>query len=256
MENTKTVHRLSTVDNAISLLTLFLKYKSIGLLDIERELQISKTAAFRLAATLTDRGMLIKNSDNKTYQPGPIIFQIVNQFHSPDIVTIAHPHMMELAAITKESVYLSIRSGNKHIFLSGVESEHALKVTAPLNEEFELYYGAAGKLHMSYMSSKDLQTYFNRTTYIQHTEKTLSIELLKQQLSTIKQDGNSWSLGERADGMIGVAAPIWSKGDEPIAALIIIFPLSRFQKESKEHLETLIQKYTAKITQDFLKILH
>lgn len=92
--------------------------------------------------------------------------------------------------------------------------------------------------------------------HFQHTEKTLSIELLKQQLSTIKQDGNSWSLGERADGMIGVAAPIWSKGDEPIAALIIIFPLSRFQKESKEHLETLIQKYTAKITQDFLKILH
>ncbi|MFF5994592.1 IclR family transcriptional regulator [Lysinibacillus sp. KU-BSD001] len=252
MENSKTVHRLSTVDNAISLLTLFLKYQSLGLVDIERELQISKTAAFRLAATLTDRGMLLKNTANKTYEPGPIIFQIVNRFHSPDIVSIARPHMEELTAITKESVYLSIRSGNKFIFLSGIESEHALKVTTPLGEEYDLYYGAVGKLHMSYMSPKDLQTYFNRTAYVQHTERTLDIELLKQQLSTIKQNGYAWSLGERADGMIGVAAPIWGKGDEPIAALTILLPLSRFKNENKNEMEALLKEYTAKISQDFL----
>lgn len=253
MENPKTVHRLSTVDNAISLLTLFLKYKSIGLVDIERELQISKTAAFRLAATLTDRGMLLKNSDSKTYLPGPILFQIVNRFHSPDIVAISYPFMVELAALTKESVYLSIRSGNKYIFLSGVESEQALKVTTPLGEEYELYYGAVGKLHMSYMSPKDLQTYFNRTTYIQHTESTLDIELLKQQLSTIKQDGYAWSLGERTDGMIGIAAPIWGKADEPIAALTILLPFSRFDPENKGQMEAIIREFTAKISQDFLE---
>lgn len=253
MENQKTVHRLSTVDNAISLLTLFLKYESIGLVDIERELQISKTAAFRLAATLTDRGMLVKNSDSKTYQPGPILFQIINRFHSPDIVAISRPYMMELASLTKESVYLSIRSGNKFIFLSGIESEQALKVTSPLGEEYDLYYGAVGKLHMSYMSSKDLQTYFNRTIYIQHTESTLHIELLKQQLSTIKQDGYAWSLGERTDGMVGIAAPIWGKGDEPIAALTILLPHSRFEPESKAQMEAIIQEYTAKIAQDFLE---
>lgn len=256
MDNTKTVHRLSTVDNAISLLTLFLKYKSIGLVDIERELKISKTAAFRLAATLTDRGMLLKNSDSKTYQPGPIIFQIVNRFHSPDIVSIAQPYMVELAAKTKESVYLSIRSGNKHLFLSGVESEHALKVTTPLGEEYELYYGAIGKLHMAYMSPKDLQTYFNRTTYIQHTESTLDIELFKQQLSTIKQDGYAWSLGERADGMIGVAAPIWGNSEEPLAALTILLPLARYHEDIKEQMEKIVQEYTAKITQDFLEQQH
>lgn len=256
MENPKTVHRLSTVDNAISLLTLFLKYKSIGLVDIENELQISKTAAFRLAATLTDRGMLIKNAVSKTYQPGPILFQIINRFHSPNIVEISHPFMVELASVTRESVYLSIRSGNKFIFLSGVESEQALKVTTPLGEENDLYYGAVGKLHMSYMSPKDLQTYFNRTEYIQHTDSTLDITLLKQQLSTIKQDGYAWSLGERKDGMIGVAAPIWGKGDEPIAALTIILPESRFNNENKKQMETIIQDYSAKITQEFLEKLH
>ena len=62
MERNKTVHRLSTVDKAISLLSLFLKYDTVGLVEIEQELAISKTAAFRLASTLTDRGFLVKNN--------------------------------------------------------------------------------------------------------------------------------------------------------------------------------------------------
>lgn len=228
METNKTVHRLSTVDKAISLLSLFLKYETVGLVEIEQELSISKTAAFRLASTLTDRGFLVKNNETKTYQPGPIIFQIVNKFQSNDITSIANPYIQALANMTNETVYLSIRTGNKFIFLSGVESTQPLKVTSPLGEEMDLYYSAVGKLHMAYMSKKDLSTYFKRTTFEKYTDTTLiDSQTLIDELTEIRKLGYSVSHGERISDFIGFAAPVWGFGEEPIAALTLLLPISR-----------------------------
>lgn len=251
MESSKTVHRLSTVDNAISLLTLFLKYKSIGLVDIERELNISKTAAFRLAVTLTDRGFLLKDAKTKMYHPGPVMFQIVNRFNSPDIVEISKPYMQKLAEETGESIYLSIRSGNKFMYLDGIESKHVLKVASPIGEEIDLYFGAAGKIHMSHMSQKDLDTYFKRTSFEKFTLSTPDIESLKNQLDEIRAKGYAWSFGERIHDFGGVAAPIWGGAQEPIAVLAIYLPLSRYTEEFKDVLQNAVCNYAEQISDAF-----
>lgn len=116
MSSKQTTQRLSTVDNAMSLLALFLKYESLGLIDIERETGVSKTAAFRLATTMADRGFLVKDVKTKQYHLGPILFQLVYKLQVNDIVAISEPFIQELANLTNESVYLSIRSGYSYIF--------------------------------------------------------------------------------------------------------------------------------------------
>lgn len=253
MDTPKTVHRLSTVDNAISLLTLFLKYKSIGLVDIERELNISKTAAFRLAVTLTDRGFLLKDASSKLYRPGPVMFQIVNRFNAPNIVEISKPYMQQLADEIGESIYLSIRSGNKFIYLSGIESKHVLKVASPLGEEIDLYFGAAGKIHMSYMSPKDLDTYFKRTSFESFTVTTPNIDTLKKQLDKTRLDGYAWSFGERIHDFGGIAAPIWGGAQEPVAVLAIYLPLSRYNEEIKGIMQNTVCDYAKQISDAFEK---
>ncbi|MGM9943847.1 MAG: IclR family transcriptional regulator [Lysinibacillus sp.] len=255
MERNKTVHRLSTVDKAISLLSLFLKYDTVGLVEIEQELDISKTAAFRLASTLTDRGFLVKNNHNKTYQPGPIIFQIVNKFQSNDITAIANPYIQALAQKTNETVYLSIRTGNKFVFLSGIESSHPLKVTSPLGDEMDLYYSAVGKLHMAYMSKKDLATYFKRTTFEKYTDTTLiDSNTLLNELEEIRKLGYSVSHGERIADFLGLAAPIWGFGEEPIAALTLLLPISRVDDSWKQQLITLLCETAQEISKAFQQL--
>lgn len=251
MSENKTVHRLSTVDNAISVLTMFLKYDSIGLMDIEKELGISKTAAFRLAATLADRGFLIKD-EAKNYYLGPILFQLVRKFQVGDIVTFSMPFIQELADRTKESVYLSIRTGNKYICLAGIDSVHPVKVTIPFGDEIDLYYGAAGKLHMAYMSEADLNNYFKRTVLKAYTSKTLTdSKALRKELSRIRESGYSLSLGERMSESGGVAAPIWSSGEEPVAVLGIYLPMTRLIPERKSELIKLVVEYTSMISSQF-----
>lgn len=248
MSTGKTVHKLNTVNNAISLLSLFLNYDSIGLVDIEKEIGISKTAAFRLVSTMSDRGMLHKDEKAKLYYPGPLLFQLIRKYQVNDVVTLAQPYIKELAEQTNESVYLSIRTGNTYIYVAGEESTYPLKVTSPFGDSIELHTGAAGKLHMAFMSTADISSYFNRTTFQSYTSKSLTLEQLKEQLLQIKEDKYSKSLGERISDAGAVAAPIWNFENDLIATIGIYYPMTRLDEEQEKLYTNLVIKYADKIS--------
>ena len=249
MNSDNSKQRLSTVDRAMSLLTLFLKYESLSLVDIEREMEISKTAAFRLAVTMSERGFLVKDAKTKQYSPGPILFQLVRKFEVNDIVTISQPFIQELARITEETVYLSIRSGHRYIYITGVDSTKALKVTSPIGDELDLYYGAAGKLHMAFMSLAEIDNYLKRTVFESFTPYTRSNKKqLSEDLARIREYGYSVSLGERESESGGVAVPIWGQEEEPTAVLGIYLPLTRMRQQK---LVKLAMEYADQIATKF-----
>ena len=252
MVTNKSNHRLSTVDNAISLLSLFLKYDSLSLVDMERELEVSKTAAFRLAVTLADRGFLVKDIKTKRYNPGPILFQLIRKFQLNDIVSIAQPFIQKLSDETKESVYLTIRSGRRFIFISGIDSTYHVKVSITVGTETELYMGAAGKVHLVYMSPASIQKYIKQTHFKQYSPKTiLDPQQLKAELSHIRENGYSISVGEWDQDAAGIAAPIWGIGEEPAATVGIYLPMTRFGDERKQHLIQLMMENAKAISEEY-----
>ena len=252
MSSKQTTQRLSTVDNAMSLLALFLKYESLGLIDIERETGVSKTAAFRLATTMADRGFLVKDVKTKQYHLGPILFQLVYKLQVNDIVTISEPFIQELANLTNESIYLSIRSGYSYIFLSGVNSNYPVKVTSPFGDELELHLGAAGKLHMAYMAASHLKQYFKKTK-LKTYNPTISMneQLIQKELEQIKEKGYSVSLGEAFPDSAGFSVPLWGLGEEPIAALSILLPMTRITTEKQHELINLLLTYSKQISNEY-----
>ncbi|MEK3935142.1 IclR family transcriptional regulator [Sporosarcina sp. FSL W7-1349] len=251
MSSEKPLHRLNTVNNAISLLAMFIKYDSIGLVEIEEEVGISKTAAFRLVATMADRGMLIRDEKTKRYLPGPLLFQLVRKSQFNDVVAIAQPHIQELAEMTSESIYLSIRSGYKYIYLTGIDSPQLLKVTIPFGDENDLYFGAAGNLHLAYMSPAEIENYAKRTTFEAFTPRTITDPAqLSEKLAQIREAGFSISLAERMPDAGGVAAPIWDHGAEPAATIGIYFPMSRLDDDKKDQYIELVKTYAHKISEE------
>lgn len=241
--------RLSTVDRAMSLLSLFLKYDAVSLVDIEKEIKIGKTSAFRMTATMLERGFLVKDAETKRYSPGPILFQLVRKFKLNDIVTISRPLIQQLAEMTGETVYLSIRSGHRYIYIGGIESKKSLKVTSPIGDEVGLYYSAAGKVHMAFMPSSEIDIYFKHTILESYTAQThTDREQLEEELYQIRERNYSISFGERESGSGGVAAPIWGQEDEPTAVLSVVLPLSRIKKQQ---LVELVSKYAADITSQY-----
>ncbi|MGM9922750.1 MAG: IclR family transcriptional regulator [Bacillus sp. (in: firmicutes)] len=253
MSSKQTTHRLSTVDNAISLLTMFLKYESIGLMDIERETGVSKTAAFRLTATMADRGFLVKDTKTKRYYPGPILFQLVRKYQVTDIVAISNPFVQELARITNESVYVSIRSGNSYMFLTGINSIYPVKVTIPFGDEMPIHLGAAGKIHMAYMPTADIDHYLKRNELHFHVPNPLSDpQQLRIELAKVKEHGYATSFGDSFPDSAAITAPIWGLGEEPAASLGVFLPMSRITPEKQQELIDLVVTYAKKISKEYM----
>lgn len=251
MTSEKPMQRLNTVNNAISLLTMFIKHDSIGLVEIEDEIGISKTAAFRLVATMADRGLLMRDKKTKRYHPGPLLFQLVRKSKVNDIVSVAQPYIQELAKITNESIYLSIRSGYKHIFLAGIYSSQLIKVMIPIGEETDLHIGAAGNLHLAYMSPIDVENYSKRTIFEPYTPNTITDPaLFKEKLANIRNMGFSTSFGERIQDAGAVTAPIWEHTEEPVATIGIYFPMTRLDDQKKQHYIELVTTYAQKISEE------
>ncbi|MFS0574290.1 IclR family transcriptional regulator [Sporosarcina sp. 179-K 3D1 HS] len=249
MSSNKTVHRLNTVNNAISLLTMFLKYESIGLVEIEQEIGISKTAAFRLVATMADRGVLVRDNKTKRYHPGPLLFQLVQKSQVSDVVSVAQPFIQEMAELTDESIYLSIRSGNKYIYLSGIDSNQLVKVTIPFGDEIDLHLGAAGNCHLAHMAPSDIDSYLKRTVLEPFTPNTITdTQQMKERLASIREAGYSFSLGERMSDSGAFAAPIWDHSDEPVATIGIYFPMTRINEEKQGLYIDMVKKYAEKIS--------
>lgn len=252
LEKKRPANQLNTVNNAISLLRMFLNSESVSLMDIEKELDISKTTAFRLATTMADRGLLYKNDKTKLYSPGILLFQLIRKYQKYDIVAISNSYIEELANRTNESIYLTVRSGNNYLFLTGKESTHGLKVTTPLGDEYNLYIGAAGKLHLAYLSDSDINHYFQKVNYEEFNERTLPQDELREQLKLIREQQYSISKGERISDAVGIAVPILDPNDLLVATIGIYFPSTRFSKKIKEEYIELLRQYANKIRQKML----
>ncbi|MFA8439182.1 IclR family transcriptional regulator [Pueribacillus sp. YX66] len=252
MGNRKSPNQLNTVNNAISLLRMFLSSESISLTDVEKELNISKTTAFRLVTTMAERGLLYKNDKTKRYSPGILLFQLIRKYQKYDIVAISDRYIEELATKTDESVYLTIRSGYNYLFLTGRESTQMLKVTTPLGDEYSLYVGAAGKLHLAFLSDNEINQYFEKVEYKKYTSATLTKKQLRDELKQIRKQRYSLSKGERISDAIGIAVPIFDSNEFIVATIGIYFPETRYSKKIEQKYIKELQQYARKIQQRML----
>lgn len=252
LSSRKSSNQLSTVNNAISLLRMFLSSESISLANIEKELNVSKTTAFRLATTMAERGLLYKNDKTKRYSPGVLLFQLIRKYQKYDIVAISDRYIEEIATKTDESVYLTVRSGYNYLFLTGRESKQMLKVTTPLGDEYSLYVGAAGKLHLAFLSNNEIEQYFEKVEYKKYTSSTLTKEQLRDELNQIRQQRYSISKGERISDAIGVAVPIFDANEVIVATIGIYFPITRHSKEIEQKYIKKLQNYAVKIQENML----
>lgn len=236
----------------MSLMSLYLQYESLSLTDVERELRLSKTAAFRLAATLEEQKYLIKDKRTKRFFLGPVIFQLVRKHQKEDLIGLVQDLIQELVTESGETANISIRTGEGYSHISVTEGAHLMKVswsnTASLSYK-HLHAGSAGKLLLAYMSPSEQEDYLKNNKLKAFTDKTITKrdEMIKE-ITRIREQGYSTSIEEAELGIAGISAPIWGISREPLAALSIFLPVTRLIPNKEQELTELVKKYAQKMS--------
>jgi IclR family acetate operon transcriptional repressor len=143
----------------------------------------------------------------------------------------ALPVMEDLRTLTRETIHLMLREGNRVVLIERLDSPQTLRTVRQLGASTPLHAASNGKAVLAWLSGPERAAYLARPLQA-FTPRTLTDPAaLERNLETIRSRG--YALGDREldIDVRAVAAAIRLETGEPVAALSISCPAFRFPDE-------------------------
>lgn len=225
----KGVYSVQAVVKAIDLLEALAQGgESPSIVALEKKLGLSHNKAFRLLATLEDKGLVERNKVNNTYSLGLQAFEMAQHIlKSDNLIRMAHPIMVELARKLDEAVYFTVASNNEVLFLDMVDSFQQIKTADLVGKRFPFFTNAAGKVIKS-VSSIDL---FGRAGKKNGVKDAQQLEV---ELDEIRRKGVAVDFNGLGDGICTVAVVIRDYAGKVVGALTLLAPSFRMLQDRLE----------------------
>lgn len=213
-----------SVDRALDILESFLyEGKSLSLKEISESTELANSTVYRILTALKEKGFVEKNEDNKEYSPGFKIAELgkLCEIEIGKILKdVSKSLMIELSKRYNEDVRLFVREGNYKLCIESIESDRKLRHIMAVGDKHTLFKGAAGKVLLAFMSKEE------RSDMIKESEIT------EEDLEKVRDRGYALSLGEKEEGLVGIASPIFNINNQIVAAVSLSGPTTRFINET------------------------
>lgn len=178
---------------------------SLSLQEIAERIQMPKTTAFRLVATLERAGFLIR-MDNQQYCLSLKLARLGGLVRGTlSIREIARPVMLEVNRQTQETITLNTVVGTDRMVLEVVDTPSPLMSMARLGEHMPMFLGASSRILMAHMAPDELERVITKNTAgVEFDRATFDRELAR-----FRKQGYALSRGQRVQGLTAIAAPLF-----------------------------------------------
>lgn len=233
---------LSTLVKAKQVLDLVQTKKVITLKEVERELDISKTTAFRLLYSLTELNYLVK--DGKKYTLAPSLLEPDNlQTINWTVVPILKP----IVDYSHLSVYVGIVFTNKIVISQVIPTEEHFEDYSRLGESLPLNTTAMGKCALAFLSPDEQEKLFLQNNFIAKTKNTLTDPFsLVQALKIIHGQGYAIDDEEKELDFRCIAVPLF-KDKKLIAVIGLSGTLTELRRRNIKKLVKVLKEKSKEI---------
>lgn len=212
---------------------------------------MAKSTVHRILMTLVNRGYVEKGIDSEKYQLSPKILSLGNTVLSRmDITKIGKPYIEKLSRKTGQVVHLGILDNGEVVYIDKVESPtSSIRMFSQIGKRGPTYCTGIGKVLLASLPDERVESLLRNVQMEQFTETTITtIELLKKELKTIRENGYGFDEMEHENDIRCVAAPIYDINSKVIAAISITGPIIYVTKERMPELIKDILKTAANIS--------
>jgi DNA-binding IclR family transcriptional regulator len=226
---------VKSLEKALKILLSFEPHrKHQTLLQISKNTSIPATSLYRFLKTFDKCGFITTDAHEKSYQLGPALFRLGMLAHnSVDLREAAKPETEMLAEMTGESIFLTVRHGDRSVCIQSVEGRHRLRLTQRIGAALPLHAGAAARLLLAYMADGERQQMIKSLELRALGPRTITKKSeLERGARLIQSKGYAISREEVDAGTSGVAVPIFSHSGEVVAALACGGPVYRLNDET------------------------
>jgi len=197
----------------------------IGVSELSRELELSRSTAHRYIATLAQLGYLKQDPDTKRYRLGPKVLDLgFSAINSMDLREISAPHLRELSDATGFTVNLAILDDTDVVYIERCRTarpgQREIDLNLHVGARLPAYCTAMGKAIIAYLPEERREELIGRIDFAPRGPNTLtSPDAFRDALEEIRVSGIAVNDEELAYGLRSIAAPIHSQSGEVVAAL-------------------------------------
>ena len=224
MDRDKSSYAVHTVENALDILEALADESPDGTLpQLAKKVGISRNKAFRLLATLENRGLVEKEEWSGNYRLGLSTVELAQRFlKNISLIKHAHPVMDGLARKHNEAVYMTVLRGNEVLFLDMVDCEQQIKAAPLVGKRFPFFNNAAGKVMKALESTDALEKFFHR-----RNKDIADMAGLEAELNAIREKGFAVDCGGLGEGVVSVAVAVRDYAGKVVGAITMLAPSFR-----------------------------
>lgn len=210
--------------------------------EVNQSLGLPKPTIHRLFTTLESEGFIQRDIDGRGYSPGLRMRKM-----SAGILSSLRIRTARIAILTKlaeeigETCNVALPDRDAMVYIDRVETKWPLRIQLPIGTRVPYYCTASGKMYLSTLDDKHLNSYLEAAPIAAKTSSTLtSAEALLSEIGKIRTRGYATDNGEFMEGMIAVAVPITESNGRLVSTLSFHAPEPRLPlSDAVEHLDKL-----------------
>lgn len=228
---TETAGGVQSVDRALRILEILARSGESGVTEIASALDVHKSTAFRLVATLEQHRLVEQVEGRGKYRLGVGLLRLAGATSARlDVVQEARPLCKQLAAATGETVNLATLSGHSALYLDQVAGPSALQPHNWVGQHIPLHATSNGKVLMAWLQPAELGELLGRMPAYTGTTITTKTRL-KRELESVREQGYAVAVDELEVGLTAIAAPVRNAHGDVICSMSLSGPTFRLSSE-------------------------
>jgi PcaR/PcaU/PobR family beta-ketoadipate pathway transcriptional regulator len=205
-------------------------HPTLSLTEIAAVTGLDKSAAQRFANTLYVLGYLRKDRTTKRYSLSSKAMRFGFSYLRADaLIEPAMAYLRDANRRTEETVNLTELDDTEVVYIARVPSRHVVNIEILLGTRLPAYCTAPGRAMLGFLPEERARDILARTDLKAHTPHTITdADKIMDVLRQVRRDGYALVAEQIFVGEYSVAAPVFSYTGEPIAAVNIAVPASRW----------------------------
>jgi IclR family acetate operon transcriptional repressor len=247
---TKVSSASTTVAKAIYIVEILASKADVGisLAELSSLIKMPKSSTHRYLVTLQELG-LAERKDGDRFCLGAKVIEIAGIFLAKsDLRNESLVVMNELAEKTGETIHLAVPSGREVVYISKIESPHALGLSSHIGSRLPMYCTSLGKAILAFSNPELLEAVLSDKLEARTSQTKLSPAALRAELVIVRSQGFALDDEENEPGIRCVGAPVLDYSGKAIAAISISGPCERITLERAMQLGPLVWESTRRVS--------
>ncbi|UZE47623.1 IclR family transcriptional regulator [Rhodopseudomonas sp. P2A-2r] len=219
---------------------------TVDLAALSAKLGTTRSTTHRLASALVDRRYL-NFSPRGGYSLGPKLLELgFRAQRDMPLRQVAHGHLVELAALTQDTVQLGILDENVVLYIDKVPGQRRFEIRSTIGDRHAVWSTGLGKALVLDSNEADWKAFYDRAAGARRSAEDWQQSLAR--MRTYAQRGAAFDLEESAPELRCVAAPIRDASGAIVAAISVSSIAQYMQPERMDELSHDVRATAASVS--------